>query len=626
VEFENYQKGPYIRLNSPAAGGTMPNGLGDYLMRPSHLVDEVGTPVVAGDPVQGELVIDVAAFDRDYGDAAPDGTGIREVAVWVEGPENEALGSRGADYNLLRSGNTRDWHYMTASPYQATFDLSTGEWPNGSIVISGTHYLFVRALDRDDVQDLEALFTLLIVPFQVEANEPECEDLVADNEVFFLQQTGSQEDRDAYSSFITNNSEYDVSLGEAIIYWPQGDSALDGLVPYSRRIDKIDWTELDWDTGTAHWGNGNSSPWDVSSGWRSSAMIASGGTRSFSVETTDLSYVDIGSILGIPESPWSPGDRMAPRQQYVGRSTRHAFYNSWEGRARSLGANMVHPSQFEMELRLDFPQGLGSCWLDFDYGRQGPAIQLVSPGPIENISPSYPQEWYVRPYVVSGSCSVPDGECVEGTLDILAQAGDLDLGGGNGDGIQEVAFWVVGPNSREGWRNLAVPYNSSSGWQQDWAYATSTPYRPFSPISLPGTWPDGQPVVNGTHYLYIRAMDTDDTTQVNGAPRQALYTLLVTTFEVCGGEETPPTATPVPTAVPTATFTPRPTSTQTRTPTITQTPTRTLTPSITPTPGKPTDTLTPTPSRTPTPTPTGGTPTHTPSPTLTFTPLSGGGD
>ena len=625
VEFENYQKGPYLRLNSPAAGGALPNGLGDYQLRPSHLVGAVGSPVVAGDPVQGELVIDVTAFDRDYGDAAANGTGIREVAVWIEGPENEAI-SRGDEYNLLRSGNTRDWFYMTASPYETTFDLSGGAWPNGSLVVSGTHYIYVRAMDRDDIQDLEPLFTLLVAPFQIDAAGPSCDDLVAEDEVFFVERTNSAADRNAFSSFITNNSEYNVALEEAIFSWPRGSSDLDGLVNYSRSIDNVDSAALDWDMGVVHWGNGNSDPWHVTSGWRSSAMIAAGDTRSFSIEPTDLNYVDIGDILGIPENQWSPGNRMAPLRQYVSRSTLSGFYSSSEGYRYSMGGNMVHPNQFEMELRLDFPQGLGSCWLTFDDGRQGPAIQVISPGPIDNISPSYPHEWYVRPDVVAGNCSVPEGECVEDELNILAQAGDLDFGGGNGAGIREVAFWVVGPNSREGWRNLAVPYDSGSSWQQDWAYATASPYRPFSPISLPGTWPDGQPIVNGTHYLYVRAMDADNTTMINGVPRQALYTLLVTTFEMCGGDETPPTPTPVPTAVPTPTSTPRPTRTPTRTPTITRTPTRTLTPSITPTPSTPTSTPTRTPTNTPTPTPTGATPTFTPSPSPTFTPLPGGGD
>jgi hypothetical protein len=146
IEFTEFQRGPYIELNSPAASGQLPTG-DDYLMRPSHLVSEVGVPVMLnGDPVTTTLAIDVNAYDRDPGGQ------IREVALWVEGPENEEDGHT-PDRNLLRGGTwsqQRDWYYLTSAPYEVTFDLSGRAWPDGSYVISGTHYLYVRAMDRDN--------------------------------------------------------------------------------------------------------------------------------------------------------------------------------------------------------------------------------------------------------------------------------------------------------------------------------------------------------------------------------------------------------------------------------------------------------------------------------------------
>ncbi|TEU00707.1 MAG: hypothetical protein E3J29_01665, partial [Dehalococcoidia bacterium] len=513
LTFSNFQKGPYIHLNSPAASGELPNGLGEYLMRPSHLEGHVGVPVTSGGPVSGTLVVDVTAFDRDYGDSAPDGQGIREVALWVEGPENEQSG-HSSDYNLLRSGNPserRDWYYLTASPYRVEFDLQ--QWPDGSYVMTGTHYLYVRAMDRDDDEGLDQLFTLLVVPFEVEPSGVSCDDLVAGDEVLFIQITDSNIYRNAFSDSITNTSDYPVTLNEMIVHWPKGTSGVDGLYPYPNPYINVVYR---WDEAgsysTAHYGNGHTDPWHVTSGWRSATYreIPEGERRLFSNRFDGLYYVNIGDILGLPYNPWHPDYRMAPPASYVSYSRNHSLYNNWR-RAYALGGNIVHPSQFELEMRFDFPAGLGSCWLTFDDGRQGPAIQLLSPGPTGDLSAAYPHPWYVRPEVVAGASSVPavsPDNVIEDVLTILAEAGDLDFGGGNGAGIQEVAFWVVGPNSRSGYRNLLVPYDGAHNWQRDWAYVTSPPYQSFAPISLPGTWPGGRTVVNGTHYLFVRAMDT----------------------------------------------------------------------------------------------------------------------
>ena len=655
VEFTNYQKGPYVRLNSPAVSGELPipgtDGQGHYLLRPSHLVNEVGVPVtLGGDPVTDTLVIDVTAFDRDFGDSAPNGAGIREVALWVEGPENlpENYGrSDGPNYNLLRGRRTRDWYYLTTPPYRLTVDLSDRQWPDGSWVISGTHYLYIRVMDRDDVNDLERLFTLLVVPFRVEVESINCDEaLEYDNDLPFLAVYDSDTYRDAFTGAITNTSPVPAVLNELYLYWPLGENGwLDGFYndPY---VDRINRWALTGSRTTAHYGNGRVNPWHVTTGWRSESnrRIDSEDTRLFSFSIRGLTYLDIGRILNIPPNPWDPsGRRMAPPPYYVAYSRNNWFYDDWH-RRYALGGNIIHPASFTSlgptQLRFDFEGGMGSCWITIDEARAGPAIRLYSPVPVaEELSSTYPAPYYIRPANVApysyapppgpGNC-IGDGEPIVLRLEIW----DLDDGGvgtPHGTGIQEVAVWIVGPNSRDGYRNLAVPYDSSHNWQRDWLYLSSSQISALSSgvtiVALPDTWPDGRPVLNGRHYIYIRVMDDDDDQEdtYHGARRQPLYTLAVSSFDVCGGQNPPPTPTPRPTAVPTATPTPRP-PTATPTP-ITPTPTNTPGPSPTPTNTR-TPTPTRTPTRTPTPTPTTNI-TDTPTPTNTPTPsptVQGGGD
>ena len=208
----------------------------------------------------------------------------------------------------------------------------------------------------------------------------------------------------------------------------------------------------------------------------------------------------------------------------------------------------------------------------------------------------------------------------------MAQCWDRNILGSGG--IQEVAVWIVGPNSQSGYGNLV-----STTWN-DWYYTTLADFQSGRNLAgpLPTSWNrSGLSVVNGRHYVYVRVMDDDDTDGlINGQNRQPLYTVLVTYIDVTGGVPPPPTPTPLPTAVPTPTPTLRPTHTPvpTRTPTLTPTwgpsptPTSTSTPTSTPTPtNTPIVTPTPSPTTTPvTPTPT-NTPTNTPVPTL-----PGGGD
>jgi len=662
VEFTNYQKGPYVRLNSPAVSGELPipgtDGEGHYLMRPSHLVDRVGVPVtLGGDPVTETLTIDITAFDRDYGDNAPSGTGIREVALWVEGPENlpENYGrSDGANYNLLRGRRTRDWYYLTAPPYRVTFDLSDRQWPDGSWVISGTHYLYIRVMDRDDVNGLDRLFTLLVVPFRVNVETLNCDEVLqAENDLPFLANYSSDMYMYAFTGAITNTSAYPAVLNELYFYWPLGENGwLDGLYsnPYVDNISR--WTIAGSRT-TSHYGNGRTNPWHVTSGWQreSRRRIDPGNTNMFSFYMRGLTYPDIGRILDIPPNPWDPdGDRMAPPSTYIAYS-HHWFYDDWH-RRYALGGNIVHPASFTSlgptQLRFDFPGGLGTCWVTIDEGREGPAIRLYSPAPVADelsyyppfyTSHAYPEPYYVRPANAAPYSYAPPpgpGNCIDvgEPITLRLETWDVDDGGigtPHGTGIQEVAIWIVGPNSRSGYRNLAVPYDSAHNWQRDWLYLTSSQIAALpSGLTLvgplPNTWPDGRPVINGRHYIYIRVMDTDDQDTFHGTPRQPLYTLLVSSFDICGGQAPPPTPTPQPTAVPTATPTPRP-PTATPTP-ITPTPTNTPGPSPTPTNTR-TPTPTRTPTRTPTPTPTSNityTPTPTDTPTPTPTPQGGGDD
>ena len=345
VEFTNFQKGPYIRLNSPPASGELPGGLGDYLMRPSHLAGQIGVPVTSGGPISGTLVVDVTAFDRDYGDSAPDGQGIREVALWVEGPENEQSG-HSTERNLLRGGSwseQRDWYYLTAAPYRVEFDLQ--QWPDDSYVMTGTHYLYVRAMDRDDDEGLDQLFTLLVVPFEVEPSGVSCDDLVAGDEVLFIQITDSDIYRNAFSDSITNTSDYPVTLNEMVVHWPKGTSGVDGLYPYPNPYINVVYR---WDEAgsysTVHYGNGYTDPWHVTSGWNSETYreIPEGERRLFSNRFDGLYYVDIGDILGLPYNPWYPDYRMAPPASYVSYSRDHSLYSDWQ-RAYALGGNIVHP-------------------------------------------------------------------------------------------------------------------------------------------------------------------------------------------------------------------------------------------------------------------------------------------
>ncbi len=654
VEFNNFQKGPYIQLNSPAAVGELPSGLGSYQMRPSHLVSAVGVPVTLGDSddaVQEELVIDVSAFDRDYGDSAANGTGIREIALWVEGPENlpENYGrSDGADYNLLRAYRTRDWYYLTSSPYEVTFDLSDGTWPDGNYVISGTHYLYVRAMDRDEEDyDLERLATLVVIPFQVNTAGVDCDDLPYNNELYFPAIYDSDAYRHATTGIITNTTIYPAILNEVMYYWPDG--AYD-LYDGQRRVENIKRFFLSGSWDYVHYGDGFSSPWHVTSGWQSESnrQVDSGDTNLYAFYMNRLTYVDIGYILDIPPNPWDPDlDKMAPDDNFVSYSPNHWFYDDWR-RQNSLGGNIVHPSSFDpAELRMDFP-GMGSCWLTFDERREGPAIRLYSPEPVADelsyyppyyLSHNYPYPYHVRPSSAEPLSYAPppdaNNEYEEGD-DIILQADvwDMDFGGvgtAGGTGIQEVGIYIVGPNSQYGYRNLVAPGDS-----RDWYYVpvddVDDGITLVSDLGAGDRWPGtNRPVVNGRHYIYIRAMDTDDSYATStGIPYQPLYTLLVSSFEIeFPGGDPGPTPTPIPTAVPTETWTPTATSTVGPTPTHTptRTPTRTSTPGPTPThTSTPTRTPTPTHTRTPTPTPTGATSTYTPTPIPSPTTGGGGGD
>ncbi|HET92016.1 MAG TPA: pilus assembly protein [Chloroflexi bacterium] len=654
IQSTNFQKGPYIQLNSPAAVGELPSGLGRYQIRPSHLVDAVGVPVTlgdSGDAVEGELVIDISAFDRDYGDSAASGTGIREVAIWIEGPENlpENYGrSDGADYNLLRPYRTRDWYYLTSPPYQVTFDLSNGVWPDGNYVISGTHYLYVRAMDRDEEDyDLERLFTLLVVPFQVNTAGIDCDDLAYINELYFPAIYDSDAYRHAATGIITNNTIYPAILNEAIYYWP--DDAY-GLYDGQRRVENIKRFFLSGSWNYAHHGDGFSSPWHVTSGWQSESnrQIAPGDTNLYAFYMKYLTYVDIGYILDIPPNPWDPDLRkMAPYDIFVSYSPNNWFHNNWR-RRYSMSGNIVHPTSFDpTELRMDF-SGFGSCWLTFDERRAGPAIRLYSPEPVADelsyyppyyLSHNYPYPYHVRPTSAEALSYAPppnpNNEYGQGDAIIVqADIWDVDFGGvgtAGGTGIQEVGIYIVGPNSKYGYRNLVAP-----GDTRDWYYAPvgdlDDGVTLISSLGAGVRWPGtNRPVVNGRHYIYVRAMDTDDSyTTAAGIPHQPLYTLLVSSFEIdFPGGDPGPTPTPIPTAVPTPTWTPTRTPTVGPTPTHTPTRTPTRTPTQGPTPthtSTPTCTPTRTPTRTPTPTPTGATSTFTPTPIPSPTTGGGGGD
>jgi hypothetical protein len=659
VEFDDYQKGPYIRLNSPPASGELPNGLGAYLMRPNHMVDDLGYPepiVTAGDPAGSELFIDVTAFDRDRcqnpGDPSCNGQGIREVALWLEGPENEEDG-HSVDRNLLREGGWsehRDWYELTSAPYEVTFDLSDGRWPDDSWVISGTHYLYIRAMDRDDAEGMERLFTLLVVPIQVNAATIDCSDLQYDDVMFFTQYHTWH----AVGGRITNTTSFPATIGEGVFTWERGTSAEDGLVRYSawpRCVDSLScWTgDVGW-IGAANYGDGTTDPWNPTSGWNYNAEIEPNEQRVYSLRfnggsnnCSELRCVDVGAILDLPMNPWYPTNRMSPPCARIAYSDQHSFYRN-DG-AQRIGSNIVHSIQFEMSMRFDFPMG-ASCWLDFTEGNYGPAIRLYEPvSRVEDMSDypsgydgSFENHYYLRPDAVASYSSAPepdwDNACyVAGDdIDLEMETWDVDEGGvgtAHGTGIQEVAVWVIGPNSRDGYRNLLT-----SGSTSDWRYLSSSEIAQLSSgwtmANVSGSWPagSGYPVVNGRYYLFIRVMDDDDDESIYDNPYQPLYTLMVTSFDVCGGANPEPTPTPLaPTDTPTPqppTHTPTPvtpTSTPTPvTPTNTPTATPTVDPSITPTS---TPTFTPTPTPTPftvTPTPT-STPTDQPIPTI-----PGGGD
>ncbi|MCX7682454.1 MAG: pilus assembly protein, partial [Anaerolineae bacterium] len=650
VNFNRYQKGPYIRLHSPKAVGTLPGGLGSYLMRPSHLPGLVGVPVTFGsasDAITDSLVIDVSAFDRDYGNSAASGTGIREVALWVEGPENDPTyygGADGPNYNLLRPGSSSDWYYLTAAPYRVTFDLSSGFWPNGSHIISGTHYLYIRAVDRDDSNALsylspvdyqERLFTLLVVPFEV--HDTSCSKLQYENELFFPTSETSDSDRHTFVGPITNNTGYAAVLNEAIYYWPVSELYGSGV-----RIDNIKrFFPPNSSPTTAHNGDGLTSPWHVTSDWQAEAnrRIAPGDTNFYAFYVRNLDYPDIGALLNLPPNPWNPdGNRMAPAPSYIAYSANNSFYSSAR-RQYSLGGNIVHPASFgTTRLRLDFAFGT-RCWLTFDKPRKGPAIRLYAPMPVSAAlsdyppyrpSNAYPYPYYVRPVVAASYSYVPvpaPGNVYEAgeSITVRADIWDLDYGGvgtAAGTGIQEVAIYIVGPNSGNGYYNLLA-----SGDGRNWYYTSASNVASgltlVSNLSASSTWPgSGRRVVNGRYYIFVRAMDADDSITVGGLTQQPLLTLLVTSFDVnVPGADPDPTPTPIPTAVPTPTNTPTntPTPTSTLPPTSMRTPTST--PTHTPT-ATPTRTPTNTPTRTPTNTPT-NTPTRTPTNTPTATPTPG---
>jgi hypothetical protein len=618
-------------------------------MRPSHLEGAVGVrPVILGgedDVVSGTLTIQVEAFDRDYGDSVESGTGIREVALWVEGPENlpenHEDGDDGPDYNLLRGRRTRDWYYLTTAPYEVSFNLADLHWPDGSGVYSGTHYLYVRAMDRDETRGLERLFTLIVVPFRVVLPPVSCDEIEYGDEMFLPAYFNNDADERIFTDLITNTSDFPLVLNEVYFYWPAGDYGdLDGFYDGARVENIRRYDPLFANDEYSHYGDGYSDPWHVTSGWRDEEYrrIDAGDTNNFAFNINRLDHFDVGRVLDLPYNPWYPSDpaRMAPQANYVSYSDHNWFYDDRGRNDDSIGGNIMHAASFDpVEMRFDFPGGMANCWLTFPELKAGPAIQLSEPGPVEDelsssyaAVPAYPDYFYVRPWNALAQSSVPSphpSNCLDlgDPITLQGEAWDMDDGGigtPNGTGVQEIAVYIVGPNSEYGYRNLL---RSDT---RDWYYLTAGEIADFGSgtgfvlvdsLSSSSTWPgSGRDVVNGTHYLFIRVMDDDDSETKHGEPYQPLYTLLVTTFEICGGQDTPPTPTPPPTAVVTSTPTEGPTSTPTNTPTLVPTPT--AGPSATPT-------NTPTPSRTPTASPTSpATDTPTPSPTPTRTPQGGG--
>ena len=524
------QKGPYIRLNLPSSmGGPLPGIGGDYWMRPGHMVAEWGVPVnTTGVTVTNELVVDLTAFDRDYAtypSEPANGTGIREIAIWIEGPENEAL-YRGDRYNLLLD-DAQDWLYDNRMvqddvSYRYTLDLSEGEWPNGSPVVPGTHYLYIRATDSDDLNfNYARLYTLLVVPFEVELNA-ECDEIVAGDQLNFLQTDADYGYRSLFTDWVTNtNASLPITIYSAEVSWPQGNNEREGMSRYgSVYIDDLyRWDETGRDY-EYHRGNGYTDPWLADSGWRdpiTRRQVQADDRSFFSDEYQGTYYVDIGEILNIPFNPWYPSNRMAPYSYYTSRSYQNYFYSSritsnWI--AYSLGGNIVHPSQFEVNLDFDFAGGLtGGCPVIFDNGPEGPAIQLLSPAPNRsnpNLSASYASPWYIRPTVVAPESSIPSaGNCLYDYVSIEAEAYDLDLGGPDGNGIQEMAYWLVGPNSYEGYRNLLIPSGRPTNWMADWAYDNFSPYCPLGQsggIDVAGTTTLGN---TSTSANYLRTFRVD---------------------------------------------------------------------------------------------------------------------
>jgi hypothetical protein len=180
--------------------------------------------------------------------------------------------------------------------------------------------------------------------------------------------------------------------------------------------------------------------------------------------------------------------------------------------------------------------------------------------------------------------------------------------------------------------------------------------NPCKNITLPGTWPNGVAIINGTYTVYIQARDHD--AQLGGAytmPEQQFSRIKRTLVIGMAPSPTPTNSlTPTITFTPSITPTPSKTPVPSRTPTASNTPLATATkipsstplPTNTPLPPKPTDTntakppaatktdtpippptktntpVTPQPSKTNTPPPA---PSRTPTRTPTRTPCPGGG-